>query len=178
MSVLSLDAAKAHLNVTGTKDDIEIAETIDAAEAAITKRVGPLEPTLKTVRVSGGSALVLPTTPAVSLTSITPVNGAALTLADAYLDSEAGVVLNMWGGSFSSIAYDVAYVAGREDCPADLMLAVKELVRHLWKSQRGGAQRPGSQPSDAMSNTLPGAAYAFPFRVEQLIAPYERPGFA
>jgi hypothetical protein len=72
----------------------------------------------------------------------------------------------------------VVYLAGRSTVPDDLLFAVKELVRHLWTTQRGGATRPGSQQSDAMSNTLPGAAYVFPFRVEQLLAPHEQPGFA
>jgi hypothetical protein len=62
--------------------------------------------------------------------------------------------------------------------PADLVLAAKEMVRHLWLTQRGsGVQRPGSRPSDTLSNTLPGAAYTLPFRVEQLLAPYIRAGF-
>lgn len=178
MSALDLAAAKTHLNITASTYDAELQLVIDAAEAAIVKRVGPLQPSSQTARVSGGSALVLPVTPAISLTSITPVGGSALSLADVYLNTEAGVVSNIYGASFCAYAYDVAYLAGREECPDDLLFAVKELVRHLWSPQRGGAQRPGSQPSDALANTIPGAAYAFPFRVEQLIAPHERIGFA
>lgn len=176
MSVLLLTEAKEHLNIKGSAHDIELGDVIAAAEAAITARVGPLEPVSKTARIRGNGCLVLPTAPAVSLTSVTPVGGTALLLGDLYLDPESAVVTVTLGGAIPHGWYDVTYMAGREDCPADLMLALKELVRHLWGPQRGGAQRPGSQPSDAMSNTLPGAAYAFPFRVEQLIAPYESPG--
>jgi hypothetical protein len=179
MSVLSLDDAKTHLNVTTSANDAELTSIIDAAEAAITARVGPLEPTVVTARVPGGSSLVLPVIPAISLTSITPYGGTALTLdASYYLDVEAGTVTYAMHYLFGYTYYDVVYVAGRTTCPPDLLLAVKELVRHLWKTQRGGMQLPGSQPSDALSTTLPGSAYTFPIRVEQLIAPHERLGFA
>jgi hypothetical protein len=40
MSVLSLDDAKTHLNVTTSANDAELTSIIDAAEAAITARVG------------------------------------------------------------------------------------------------------------------------------------------
>jgi hypothetical protein len=72
----------------------------------------------------------------------------------------------------------VVYSAGRASCPADLLLAVRELVRHIWETQRGGTRRPGSSASSETANTIAGAAYLFPFRVEQLLAPYIQPGFA
>lgn len=179
MSTLTLAVAKTHLNVTGSAQDGEIQDTIDEAEAAIAERVGPLVSTATTVRVRGMSdALVLPVTPALALTSVTPVDGTALTLADLYLDAAAGVVTYDSGGSFSARAYDVVYNAGRSSCPDDLLRAIKEMVRHLWITQRGPTGRPGSGASEGVSNTIPGAAYVFPFRVEQLLAPHEQTGFA
>jgi hypothetical protein len=59
-----------------------------------------------------------------------------------------------------------------------LLMAVKELVRHMWQTQRGPTRRPGSQPSESAANTVPGAAYLLPFRVSELIAPHLQPGFA
>lgn len=181
MAVLTLAEAKAHLNIpaTTTTDDAEVTAFIASAEAAIGKLCGPLESTAKTVRVrGGGDALALPFAPAVSLTSVTPVGSTALTLADLYLDAEAAVVTYSEGGTFASDNYTVVYQAGRATCPADLLLAVKELVRHLWKSsQRGPTTRPGSGGSDGMANTMPGAAYALPFRVTELIAPHLQHGF-
>lgn len=180
MSVVAPSEVKTHLNITGATHDGELQSFIDAAEAAIGERVGPLASTAHEARVrGGGTALVLPVAPAVSLTSVTPADSTALTLSDLYLNEDAGVVTYESGGSFSARHYDVVYQAGRATCPADLKLAVKELVRHLWTTQRGSAPRPGGGPlSDSTSNTLPGAAYVFPFRVEQLLAPHEQPGFA
>lgn len=179
MSVLTLADARTHLNVTAGPHDAEVQAFIDAAEAAIIQRCGPLASTAATVRVrGGGTALVLPTIPAVSLTSVTPVDGTALTLADLYLDTGAGLVTYNSGSTFTDRLYDVVYNAGRTTCPEDLLMAVKELVRHMWQTQRGPTRRPGSQPSEGTANTVPGAAYLLPFRVSELIAPHLQPGFA
>lgn len=179
MSVVDLGSVKAHLNVTVSAHDAELQGFIEGAEAAIAQRVGPLSSTAVTARIRGGrSALVLPVSPAVSLTSVTPYGSSAITPSDLHLDADAGLVTHEDGSWFSAVRHDVVYQAGRATCPADLKLAVKELVRHLWTTQRGATTRPGSRESEAASNTLPGAAYVFPFRVEQLIAPHEQPGFA
>lgn len=180
MSAVTLAEAKTHLNITATTNDTELQAFVDRAEAAIVKRCGPLVATSVTSRVRGGSSiLALPKTPVLSLTSITPLDGTALTASD-YIVSTGGNVEGKTGVTFRSRWYDVAYSAGHgataADVPADLKLAALELVRHLWDTQRGGTVRPGSRPSDAMSNTIPGAAYLFPFRVEQLMAPYVQVG--
>lgn len=179
MSVVTLARVKTHLNITATTHDGELQSVIDASEAAIAEKCGPLASTATTARVRGGGyGLVLPVIPAVSLTSVTPADSTALTLSDLYLDTEAGVVTYDSGASFTARYYDVVFSAGRATCPADLQLAVLELVRHVWTTQRGPTMRPGSRESEAASNTIPGAAYIFPFRVEQLIAPHMQPGFA
>lgn len=176
MSVLTLAQGKAHLNITVATYDTEVQEFIDAAEAAIAKRVGPLASTSTTSRVAGGCSLSLPVTPVISLTSVTPVNGSALTVADLHVEANGDVTYNT-GGSFTSASYDVVYAAGRASVPADLLMAVKELLRHMWTTQRGsGSGRPGSPFAESLANTVPGSAYTFPIRVEQLVAPYLQVG--
>lgn len=176
MSVLTVDDAKAHLNITAEGNTGKLQGMIDAAEAAIARRVGPLEPTTVTVTTSGSAALNLPVYPILSLTSVTGDGGTVIPLAGLTVDSQSGVITGSAG--FGSGAYVVTYTAGRETCPADLLMAVKEMVRHLWETQRGPTGRPGSNRSESTSNTIPGAAYIYPFRVEQLIAPHEQFGFA
>lgn len=173
MSALSLKDAQRHLNLTTATSDSELQSMVDAAEAAIAERVGPLEPVNTTARVRGGSKLLrLPIAPAVSLTSVTGVSGTVVTVADLYLETMRAVVTHDSAWTFTELAYDVTYVAGRATCPDDLLLAVKELVRHMWETQRGGSARPGSRSSETMSNTLPGSAYTFPIRVTELMAPH------
>jgi len=179
MSVLLLDAAKTHLNITAATSDAEIQAVIDAAEAALTRLVGPLEPTAVTDRVGGCSdSLAVKTVPAISITSITGISGSVLDLTGMHLEPRSGVITHNLGRYFVEHAYDVAYSAGRTTCPADLLMADKELVRHIWQTQRGGTGRPGSRTLEMLADTLPGSAYTFPFRVNQLIAPHLQPGFA
>lgn len=183
MSVLDLDDAKTYLSVTEAGTDEEIQAVIDAAESAIGARIGPLEVTSVTRRVhASGDALVLTVLPAVSLSSVTYVGGSALTLGDLYLDTASGVVTyNSQTSRFAQGWYTVVYNAGYaglpDGLPAGLMLAIKELVRHLWSPKRGsGNARP--RPQGDVANVLPGAAYTFPIRVEQLLSPYLSLGFA
>src|SRR5690242_5393665 len=132
MSALGLADAKSYLNITSPDFDAELQTFIDAAEAAIAQRVGPLTPTSVTKRVAGyGYNLHLPIYPAVSLTSVTVVGSATtLTLSDLYLENSTGAVSYNGGSFFSASAYDVTYMAGRSPIPADLMAAIRELLRH------------------------------------------------
>lgn len=178
MSALTLSDAKAHLNISvvETDDDGELQDFIDAAEAAIGKKCGALASTSTTARVSGGTqTLVLPTAPVASLTSVAPVNGSAIDSALLYLDEAAGIVEYVDGSAFSERRYDVVFQAGRATVPADLLLAVKELVRHLWLTQRGAAPgSPGALPNagefEFITDASVGRSFSFPWRVEQLMA--------
>lgn len=168
MSALTLAEAKSVLNITTNTYDTDVQAVIDSAEAALAQRVGPLSTTAVTQRIPGGAAvLALSTTPVISLTSVTPYNGTALTLSDLYLDAAAGLVSfnNLTG--FGALYYDVAYSAGRTTCPNDLLLAVRELVRHLWQTRRA------PKPND---DTAPGSAHLLPYRVSELIGPHVQIG--
>lgn len=180
MSVLTLAEAKTHLGITVTTYDAELQTFVDSAEAAIAAKVGPLSQTTRTDRVRGmGKELILPAAPVVSVTSVTPVGGAALDLTSIVVDYAAGVVAYVAATQYNFARfplpwYDVVYVAGRSTTPADLLQAIKELLRHLWVTQRGvTTRRPGSGDDDA-----PAVGYAFPHRVLELLSPYMLSGFA
>jgi hypothetical protein len=177
-TALSITAAKRSLNVTRNDSDDELLDTIRAAEAVLAHRVGPLAPTTYTERLAGNSdVLALTFTPVLSLTSVTPRYSTALTVADLDVDAESGLITYPAGTVFGTRQYDVVYVAGRAEgeCPADLLQASIELTRHMWQTQRGpGAVRPGAGVAEQPANTLAGAQYLLPFRVEQIIAPHER----
>lgn len=175
MSTLTLAEAKTHLNITSTDHDAELQVFIDAAEAAIVAKCGPLAATATTETVTAASGmLLLANPPAISLTSVTPVDGGtALTVSDLRLDERAGVVYEVPDGT-----YTVVYSAGRSSVTEDLMQAVRELVRHLWQTQRGQTKRPGSNTSETTANTITGAAYLLPFRVSELIAPHMQAGLS
>ncbi len=178
MSVVSLTEAKTHLNMESAtaEKETELASFVARAEAAIVARMRELEPTAATARVDGGGrrGLTLPTGQAIaSVQSVTTVGGVSLDMADLFVKESSGVIEYDDGRSFTARAYDVAYTAGFLVTPEDLRLAVLELVRHLWDTQRaGGSRRVGSGGSDSAANTLPGAAHTLPFRVVELLHPW------
>lgn len=168
MTLLSLDDAMAHLNIDSDASAYELTATIETAEAAIASQIGALETSSRTVRVSGYSdVLLLPLGRVASLTSVTPVNGTALDSNLLLIDEAAGTISYADGWTrFIAPAYDVTFDVGWDDPPADLLYAIKELVRHLWSSQRGAASRPGSQVQE------PSPGYMMPNRVMELLEPY------
>lgn len=170
---MTLPDAKTHLGITVDTDDAELTVMITAAEAALAKMCGPLSATATTSIVDGGGrSLPLPVSPVISLTSVTASDGTTIATTDLSVLPPGLVTYTNGGACFPALWYTVVYQAGRATCPADLLLADKELVRHLWATQRGGAARPGPQ-SDP---TSPG--FSVPYRVQELIAPHLRPGFA
>lgn len=177
MSALSLADAKTHLNITGTTYDAELQTFIDAAEGIVSKVCGPLTPTTVSRRItSNGTTLVVPVVPVISLTSITPLYTAAVSVAGLYVDNESGVVCSLDGRTsfFTAGPYDVVYQAGYTAVPPDLLMAVKEETRHLWKTQRGGGGRQGSTDP---AGQAPG--YLVPFPVAELMQPHAKTfGFA
>lgn len=169
MSALKLEDAKKHLNITGSAQDDELQTMIDAAETAIEHRVGPLTPRqVVTTLTPNGSQLVLPVTPVLSLTSVVPSVGTALDVTGLIVDEETGIVgYADYAGTLAANRYTVTYQAGRSPIPADLLEAVDELVRHLWRTQRGPTARP-----TANDQQQPGAGFLIPYAVAALIEPY------
>lgn len=184
MSLVPLADVKAHLNIT-VDVDTELQEMIDAAETAISRKLGgtgtlAAEEVTQQVHGYGREALVLTSLPITSITSITDSTGAVLDLSTLYIDTTRGIV--RWN-AYSTVPfllpyYTAVYQSGYANLaalPSDYVLAVKELTRHLWATQRGtGITRPGAGPSD----NEPSAAYTFPKRVLELIASTTPPGFA
>lgn len=169
MSALTLDEAKAHLNIRldDTKYDAELPGFIDTAEAVVASYCGPLEATEVTAQVMASrDTLLLPTVPALAVTSVVGLDGTVATDA-LQLDRAAGVV-RVLTGALGCRAYTVAYIAGRDSVPPDLLMAIKEQLRHLWTSQRGATPGPGSSPDAAR------AGYLVPNRVAELMAPYQQ----
>jgi hypothetical protein len=175
VSVLTLQQARDYLNTPSTVSttDAELQTFIDAAEAAIAKRCGPLVSTATTAShvYGGSSSLVLPCTPAISLTSITSATGDVINVSDVQV-SKAGVIEYPSGGWFPARWYVVVYQAGRTTVPADLLNGVKEVLSDMFDSQRGASVRPGLAPE------MPSKPFLFSYKVEALIAPHVQPGFA
>jgi hypothetical protein len=182
VSVVAVAEAQEWLNLSG-QYEYRLQAVIDAAEAAISRRVGPLEPTVfvdETVTATTGGGLILKNATVVEVTSATS-NGTTTDITGWVLDGPAGLVATSttygYGYGYGcGPAYVVTYTAGWAVLPADLRLAVLEMIRHLWSStQRGaGAGRVidrGEQVSDG-GRAFGGPSYLLPYVVESLIEPF------
>jgi hypothetical protein len=160
-SVLTLADAKTHLDITVATFDTELQDTIDEAESLISQEVGPLASTAVTatfVPGNGAAELVLPVTPAISLTSVTPNVGSALTVGLLSVTPWGTVRYTTTGsfGLFYAAWYTVVYQAGRATVPDGVLRGIKLQTAHLWNSQRGA----GGRQSATQESTGPSGAFA------------------
>jgi hypothetical protein len=137
---------------------------IDTAESMVSQRVGPLVSASQSTITFGGPSFVLPTT-TTAVTSATNLDGNAVTTG--FRIGVGGVVTN---SSCSLGTWTLVYTAGWVEMPAPIRTAVLELVRHLWRPQRGTSARP--------VDDSPAPGYLIPNRVRELLDPYALPGFA
>lgn len=181
---ITLADAKAQLNISGTSSDVELQGVIDAACAAIEKQIGPVSTTSITgelvdlqgrtvfneLTTAGTRQFVLRHRPVQSITAISSaiVSGVTYQPSDFVIDAPTGIVRRRdWGTIFGPLVVD--YTAGWATVPSDLLFATKELVRHLWQTQRGNMVLP-----DANFDTPTVVGFALPNRVLELLAPYQQ----
>lgn len=194
-SWLELDAAKDHLNIPSadTNADDELTVFLRRAEQAIVGKVGHVK--LRTVAVDvyrdgGRPTLVVPYVPIGQVVSVT-VTGAAVPAAnfdtDAHgwyleddVDEKCGILRHT--SRFPRGKVKVTYKPGRDPIPEDIVGASYELLRHLWKTQRGElTNRPGLRGESLDDQAGPRGGdrtpmgFTFPNRVEQLLHRYVVP---
>lgn len=147
VSVISLEDARAHLNITRTVHDEELRPFLEAATEMIeiyTGEVVPRRSVTEFRRVRPTDRLSLFSTPVISLTTVATVDG--LTTwnvgTDLHLDPELGLVTVRVGKRPLAGHLQLVYVAGYLLIPARYTMAGRELVKHLWSSQRGSKGGP------------------------------------
>lgn len=180
-SILSLAEAKSHLTTGNalnawTTDDDELRNFLQAVTEVIEAKVGPCVRRTVTQRISDvwNGHLVLTKAPVLTVTSITSVytGGPTWATTDLIVDTDAGIIgpqlgtIPFWYGP-----WDVVYVAGRAVIPERYIHAAKELLRHLWETQRGQLESgPLSAGAGETFTTSAGWAFSIPNRVLELLA--------
>ncbi len=184
MAVATLTDVKTHLNIVTTASDTELtaflAFAVDAAERWTGRVLGDAASATETY--DGGTiAIALSRVPVTTVSSVKE-NGTTLD-ASAYTVNEATGVLARLGGSYTSAAFtagvgnvEVVYSAGYATSPPAAKLAVLELVRHMWTTQRGSMQ--GMPRRDADEVYDPSIGMALPRRVTELLEPLRVSGAA
>lgn len=186
--VISLVDAKEHLNITTSLYDEELRGWIEVcteitemltgrtiARRTITERQYLRQPVRE---------LTLLASPAVSLTSITSLDGLAGSWDPAGfdLDPDTNVVRALPSTSYLYGLVRFVYVAGWSLAPAKVVGGAKMILRHLWETQRSGvgSKAPGrgqlltraNQLADQFSGTtVVVAGYAIPMAAAEVLGP-------
>lgn len=140
----TLAEARESLNwkSTDTANDADLEKYIEAATPLIEEHTGPIIVRSRIFTVDGGSAvIVLP----VRFNTVTTVVEDGVTVTDFVADPKAGLI---YGGtttssrSFSSGTQNVVVTVavGSATIPPNVVLAARELVRHLWQLGRQGSR--------------------------------------
>lgn len=173
--LFSLADAKKQLQITTAGSDDELRTYVEATTGAVEYFTGPVVPRTVTEVTSGGTErMLLHTTPVLEVTSITGVEPWQLDIPVSALDinADTGVLrrndwLTFWPGP-----YRVVYQAGRRAVSANIALAGKLILQHLWRTQYGASRAlPGIGGGDdyAVTEQIPGLGYAIPNRALQLL---------
>lgn len=186
--IISLADARAALNLasSATTSDDEILLYIAAATEVVESIAGPqLAASHTETHTGGGYALGL-FHKAAAITAVTE-DGTALTSGDYSLDANSGL---LWRGTYpgagtwsadTTAGISVTYTVGSSAVAPNVILAARELVRHLYAiGQQPWRQPYGGGIEDAMMTTTP-SGYAVPNRVLDLLKPSmagRLPGFA
>lgn len=168
--VASVEELKTHTNTTTTVNDNEMRVHLAAATDRVEQIIGgPVSPqTFTETHCTGDSVIIPRKRPLVSVTSITPYQGTALST-DAYrLDTDLGAIFLRYGYSSE---YTLVYRAGWAILPEAIKLAGLIIAQHLWRLQYGrGRQATGEDP------LAPGAGFAIPNRAAELLMDYRLAG--
>ena len=167
----SLAEARDSLNWKGTDtaNDADLEKYIEAATPLIEEHSGPLIVRSRVFKFDGGrSAVALP----VKFTTVTSVVEDGVTVTDIVADPTSGVIyagtttsLRDFNGGVQNIVVTVS--VGSATIPANVVLATRELVRHLWQLGRQG-NRPSlnNDPIEVIPQH-----FAMPKRVLELLSP-------
>lgn len=183
MAIVTLADAKAQLNipVADTSQDVELQGFVDAATAAVETQLGQVvEPRTITEEITAAGSVtsfLLSSVPVISLTSLVSLDGTQTWSVDpsvAHVNSENGRVTLLSGPPFIGSGIAI-YQAGMTAPRANIRLAAKIIIQHLWETQRGtmGVQLGGGDTD----NWMAGRGFAIPRRAIELLGP-QLPGVA
>lgn len=144
MSTLGLPDVKPYLGIKSQMVDAEIEAFLDAAEASVARRIGPLTTTSVTSVVPGrrrGDGLPVPVTPVISVTSVTAESGSVVTVER--VAGRAGVVYSEsgFGEDYYTVVYQAGWAADAASLPSDVKQAVALELKYQWEVMRGVVKR-------------------------------------
>ncbi|MGW3166979.1 hypothetical protein ACWC9Q_29795 [Streptomyces sp. NPDC001142] len=178
-AILSLADARAHLNLTGARDDAEVQFWNAATTRAVEYYVGPVVPRvfIEQHDVRDAAAIVLLRTPVIAVTGVDSVSSgaAAYPVTGLGMDGATGELYRLDGGRMVG-RLRITYRAGRTVVSENIQAGARIILEHLWLTQRGprGGLAGGGQDY-SVTEPIPGLGYAVPNRALQLLEPDRLP---
>jgi len=168
LSPFSLQEAKDHLNISSSKTDVEMLRFMDTAtdmaERYINRTIAR-RTFVESLTGNGSTQLFLNHGPILNVISVVE-NGVTLDPSTYAIDNHAMLIRRtdycQWSYITESIV--VTYVAGYQLVPAGLVHHIKELLRHLWETQRGAISVMNQKGDDGYD---PRTGFSFPRRVRE-----------
>lgn len=141
----TLDEFLAYLNKDPNPSEFtELQDTLEGATEAAEgwHNVGPIVARSFTDRVTARlGRLILPRTPAQSVTSLTRVSDGLVYLTAALIVDKVSGIVTAVDDTVESGEYDAIYTAGRNPVPVSLKQAVLIIAGHHWQTQQNSVRR-------------------------------------
>jgi hypothetical protein len=172
ISLISMQEAKDHLNITTANYDEELSRFMQAATELVQSKGGHTIRQSFTDEISDDIAfqLVLPRMPVLSVTSVTSVWPGGPSWDTTQLRvSPSGIVTQVQPVPFWWGPWTCVYQVGRAVPLETHLQAVKEQLRHLWETQRGSMPAPLLGGEEEFT-TATGWQFSVPRRVLELLA--------
>jgi hypothetical protein len=174
-SIIGLDDAKTFLRISGSDDDEQLRDVLEAASdmcERYTRKVWRRTTVTAEIHSGGVDVIYLRQAPVVSVTTVVDT-GVTLAATSYTVDLPTGRLFygdttfqGWWTPGQDNIS--VTYVTGPPSgiVPAYIRGGMLELVEHLWSSRRGGSNLPRKAAGgDEFSNKF---AHALPWRVQEM----------
>jgi hypothetical protein len=176
-AIIGLADAQVYLNVYTNSQQDEVRAIVEGASTIVEKYTGRTwrRQTVTETYDGGGDALILRTTPVISITTVVE-SGVTLSATDYILDTVGWLLLRgttiswrwwMWGRQ----NVVVTSVVGAASIPEPVRQAVLETARVLWAERQGGTQR-------VDQDEYAGPADLIPRPARLMLDPYRAPAIA
>lgn len=173
MAIVTLDQAKAQLNITGNTNDEELQGYVDSVAGAVEDhlhQVVEARAVTDDIELCGRSSFRLWSAPVISLTSVVSLDGATTYDTESLHVSASGVV-RVLSGSAPSGWVRVTYQAGYDPIPPRYVRGALIILQHLWETQRGASGAVRSLATSSDETYDPRYSYSIPRRALELLGP-------
>lgn len=138
MDLISLQEAKAFLNIQGSSSDFEIEDVVDAMTRVVEREVGPIvNRTVTSVVTTHDGCAVLPLKNIVAIKSVTVIRDGSSISTDG-LTTHHSILAYANGERLPRGDLSVEYEVGLADIPSNIKYGALEVLKLAWAAQNKG----------------------------------------